>query len=47
MKDLEVFIKKENLKKCDNMAVNNTKIFEKTKNKSLLIIEKISNEKNY
>ena len=28
------------------MAVNNTKIFEKTKNKSFLIIEKISNEKN-
>ena len=43
--DIKVFLKKKK-KKGDNTVVNNTKIYEKMKNKSLLSIEKIlQNEK--
>ena len=41
VKDIKVFLKKKK-KKSGNMIVNNTKIYQKTKNKSLLSIEKIS-----
>ena len=43
--DIKVFLKKKK-KKSNNMVVNDTKIYEKMKNKSLLSIEKIlQNEK--
>ena len=40
LKDIKVFLKKEKGKN-ENMVVNDTKIYLKMKNKSLLIIEKI------
>ena len=36
VKDIKVFLKKKK-KKSDNMVMNNTKIYQKMKNKSLLI----------
>ena len=39
MKDIKIFLKKK--RKNDNMVVNDTKICQKMKNKSLLSIEKI------
>ena len=39
VKDIKVFLKKKK-KKSDNMVVNDTKIYKKMKNKSLLSIEK-------
>ena len=40
LKDIKVFLKKKK-KKNDNMVVGNTKIYQKTENKSWLSIEKI------
>ena len=40
VKDVKVFVKKKK-KKSDNMAVKDTKIYQKMKNKSWLSIEKI------
>ena len=39
VKDIKVFLK-EKKKKWGNMVVNNTKIYQKMKNKSLLSVEK-------
>ena len=39
VKDIKVFLKKKK-KKSNNMVVNDTKIYQKMKNKSLLSIEK-------
>ena len=39
VKDFKVFLKKKK-RKINNMVVNNTNIYQKTKNKSLLSIEK-------
>ena len=39
VKDTKVFLKKKK-KKCNNMVMNDTQIYQKVKNKSLLSIEK-------
>ena len=39
MKDIKIFLMKKN-KKSENMVMNDTKIYQKIKNKSLLSIEK-------
>ena len=39
MKDIKLFLQKKK-KKCDNMLVNDTKLYHKMKNKILLSIEK-------
>ena len=46
LEDIKVFLKKKKKKKCNNMAGNDTKIYQKVRNKSWLNIEKIlKNEK--
>ena len=40
MKDIKLFLKKEK-KKSNNMVVNDAKVYQMMKNKSLLSIEKI------
>ena len=44
LKDIKVFLHMKK-KKSDNMAIYNTKFYQKMKNKSLVSIEKIFNEK--
>ena len=39
VKDTKVFLKKKK-KKCNNMVMNDTQIYQKVKNKSLMSIEK-------
>ena len=46
MKDIKVFVKKKK-KKSDNIVVNDTKIYQEIKNKSLLKIGKTSEKTCY
>ena len=41
MKDIKIFLKKEEKEKNNNVVVNATKVSQKLKNKNLLSIEKI------